>query len=101
EPVGSTTVIAGDKTGTLTQNLMMVTEVAVEGRVINVSGVGYQPRGDFTFDGTALSLEGISHWTTLRRRGLPCDRRPHRGSARLFGRESGDTRDSSATASQS
>jgi magnesium-transporting ATPase (P-type) len=46
---------------------MMVTEVAVEGRFINVSGVGYQPRGDFTFDGTALSLEGISHWTTLRR----------------------------------
>ena len=67
ETLGCTTVICCDKTGTLTQNLMMVTEVAVEGRVINVSGVGYQPRGDFTFDGTALSLEGISHWTTLRR----------------------------------
>jgi sodium/potassium-transporting ATPase subunit alpha len=67
ETLGCTTIICCDKTGTLTQNLMMVTEVAVEGRVINVSGVGYQPRGDFTFDGTALSLEGISHWTTLRR----------------------------------
>ena len=67
ETLGCTTVICCDKTGTLTQNLMMVTEVALEGRVINVSGVGYQPRGDFTFDGTALSLEGISHWTTLRR----------------------------------
>jgi sodium/potassium-transporting ATPase subunit alpha len=67
ETLGCTTVICCDKTGTLTQNLMMVTEVAVEGRFINVSGVGYQPRGDFTFDGTALSLESISHWTTLRR----------------------------------
>jgi sodium/potassium-transporting ATPase subunit alpha len=67
ETLGCTTVICCDKTGTLTQNLMMVTEVAVEGRFINVSGVGYQPRGDFTSDGTALSLEGISHWTTLRR----------------------------------
>ena len=67
ETLGCTTVICCDKTGTLTQNLMMVTEVAVEGRFINVSGVGYQPRGDFTFDGTALSLEGISRWTTLRR----------------------------------
>jgi sodium/potassium-transporting ATPase subunit alpha len=67
ETLGCTTVICCDKTGTLTQNLMMVTEVAVEGRVINVSGVGYTPLGDFTFDGTVLSLEGISHWTTLRR----------------------------------
>jgi sodium/potassium-transporting ATPase subunit alpha len=67
ETLGCTTVICCDKTGTLTQNLMMVTEVAVEGRVIHVSGVGYQPRGDFTVDGNVLSLEGISHWTTLRR----------------------------------
>ncbi len=67
ETLGCTTVICCDKTGTLTQNLMMVTEVAVEGRVIDVSGVGYTPLGDFTFDGTVLSLEGISHWTTLRR----------------------------------
>jgi Ca2+-transporting ATPase len=67
ETLGCTTVICCDKTGTLTQNLMMVTEVAVEGRVISVSGVGYHPRGDFIVDKTALSLEGISHWTTLRR----------------------------------
>jgi sodium/potassium-transporting ATPase subunit alpha len=67
ETLGCTTVICCDKTGTLTQNLMMVTEVAVEGRVIHVSGVGYQPRGDFTIDGNVLSLEGISRWTTLRR----------------------------------
>jgi sodium/potassium-transporting ATPase subunit alpha len=67
ETLGCTTVICCDKTGTLTQNLMMVTEVAVEGRVIHVSGVGYQPRGDFTVDGNVLSLEGISRWTTLRR----------------------------------
>lgn len=67
ETLGCTTVICCDKTGTLTQNLMMVTEVAVEGRVINVSGVGYQPRGDFTVDATPLSLRSISQWTVLRR----------------------------------
>ena len=67
ETLGCTTVICCDKTGTLTQNLMMVTELAVEGRVISVSGVGYQPRGDFMSDETQLSPEGISHWTTLRR----------------------------------
>ena len=67
ETLGCTTVICCDKTGTLTQNLMMVTELAVEGRVVNVSGVGYQPKGDFTVDGNALSLESIAHWTALRR----------------------------------
>jgi sodium/potassium-transporting ATPase subunit alpha len=45
---------------------MMVTELAVEGRIINVSGVGYQPAGNFTLDGKPLSLESISRWTPLR-----------------------------------
>jgi sodium/potassium-transporting ATPase subunit alpha len=67
ETLGCTTVICCDKTGTLTQNLMMVTELAVEGRVLNVSGVGYQPQGDFTVDGKALSRDSVSRWTTLRR----------------------------------
>ncbi len=67
ETLGCTTVICCDKTGTLTQNLMMVTELAVEGRIINVSGVGYQPTGNFTFAGATLSLENISQWTSLRR----------------------------------
>ncbi len=67
ETLGCTTVICCDKTGTLTQNLMMVTELAVEGRIINVSGIGYQPTGNFTLEGETLSLESISRWTPLRR----------------------------------
>ncbi|MGH7817194.1 MAG: cation-translocating P-type ATPase, partial [Candidatus Binatia bacterium] len=67
ETLGCTTVICCDKTGTLTQNLMMATEVAVDGEVVQVSGVGYRPAGEFTHDGKALSLEEISHWPTLRR----------------------------------
>jgi magnesium-transporting ATPase (P-type) len=67
ETLGCTTVICCDKTGTLTQNLMMVTQLAVQGRIVNVSGVGYQPTGTFTVEGEALSLEGISRWTALRR----------------------------------
>jgi magnesium-transporting ATPase (P-type) len=67
ETLGCTTVICCDKTGTLTQNLMMVTELAVEGQLINVSGAGYQPEGSFTTSGEALSLESISRWTTLLR----------------------------------
>ncbi|MBM4297131.1 MAG: cation-transporting P-type ATPase, partial [Deltaproteobacteria bacterium] len=67
ETLGCTTVICCDKTGTLTQNLMMATEVAVDGRLVQVSGVGYRPQGEFFHDGKALSLEAVSHWHTLRR----------------------------------
>jgi sodium/potassium-transporting ATPase subunit alpha len=67
ETLGCTTVICCDKTGTLTQNLMMATEVAVDGKLIDVSGAGYRPQGEFVQDGKAVSIEAISHWSTLRR----------------------------------
>ena len=67
ETLGCTTVICCDKTGTLTQNLMMATEIAVDGKKVEVSGIGYRPRGEFCQDGNALSLDAISQWSTLRR----------------------------------
>jgi sodium/potassium-transporting ATPase subunit alpha len=67
ETLGCTTVICCDKTGTLTQNLMMATEIAVDGKKVEVSGVGYRPQGHFVHSGQTLSLEAISHWHTLRR----------------------------------
>ncbi len=47
ETLGCTTVICTDKTGTLTQNEMMVRAVWVNGSSVNVIGVGYNPDGDF------------------------------------------------------
>jgi sodium/potassium-transporting ATPase subunit alpha len=67
ETLGCTTVICCDKTGTLTQNLMMATEIAVDGKRVDVTGVGYRPRGEFSHDGKLLSLDAISRWSTLRR----------------------------------
>jgi len=66
ETLGCTTVICCDKTGTLTQNLMMATEVAVDGKTLSVSGLGYRPQGEFILEGNSLSLEAVSRWTTLR-----------------------------------
>ena len=63
ETLGCTNVICTDKTGTLTQNEMTVRSVWVPfsrngqayfGREINVSGIGYEPIGEFSEDGNRI-----------------------------------------------
>ena len=55
ETLGCTTVICSDKTGTLTRDEMTVRRVYVDGQTIEVTGVGYEPTGHFTRDGSVLS----------------------------------------------
>ncbi len=47
ETLGCSTVICSDKTGTLTQNEMTVRKVVINGRIIDVTGEGYDPKGEF------------------------------------------------------
>jgi len=46
ETLGSATVIASDKTGTLTRNEMTVQAVVTAGGRVNFAGSGYDPRGE-------------------------------------------------------
>lgn len=59
ETLGTTTVICSDKTGTLTQNEMTVRKAYVNKQVIDVSGSGYEPVGEFSKDGEKVEPEEV------------------------------------------
>ena len=65
QTLGSVTVICTDKTGTITKGEMTVEKLWVEDRVVEVSGVGYSPEGNFTLNGNALKVQESGEVETL------------------------------------
>lgn len=77
ETLGCATVICSDKTGTLTQNEMTVRQVYTAGRMISITGQGYDPKGDFHGGDTikeplqaALKVAALCNNSTLTRKGV-------------------------------
>ncbi|OVE75130.1 hypothetical protein BVX95_00105 [archaeon D22] len=65
ETLGCTTVICSDKTGTLTKNQMTVTKAYANNLMINVTGIGYNPEGEFFHDGKKLTHDELDEYELL------------------------------------
>jgi Ca2+-transporting ATPase len=73
ETLGAATVICTDKTGTLTLNKMTVREVFIDGKTIDITGEGYQPKGEFRHEGRLINPEDDESLMLLLKIGLLCN----------------------------
>ncbi|WP_414545657.1 cation-translocating P-type ATPase [Nostoc sp. CCY0012] len=65
ETLGSVTTICSDKTGTLTQNKMVVQSVYINNNAFRVTGEGYAPTGDFQLNTQTIPVEDYPEISAL------------------------------------
>jgi len=83
ETLGCATVICSDKTGTLTRNEMTVQAVYADGRMFTVTGIGYEPKGEFLEAGKPVDPRALPGLLRTLQCGVLCN------SAQLVGKDNG------------
>jgi Ca2+-transporting ATPase len=66
ETLGCTSVICSDKTVTLTKGEMTVQRIYVNDQTLKVSGVGYEPEGEFLFEDRKINPSSEENQTLLK-----------------------------------
>lgn len=54
ESLGQASVIAVDKTGTITKNELVIQQIYLNGDLFNISGINYEPKGDVYLKGKVI-----------------------------------------------
>jgi len=73
ETLGCTTFICSDKTGTMTQDQMTVRRIYVNGEMMEVTGVGYEPVGQFRLNHRPILPENYPSLLKLLHIGSLCN----------------------------
>ncbi len=74
EGLGSCTLIASDKTGTLTVNELTATQICLpDGRVLSVTGQGFAPEGEVLLDDSPVDLAETPELKALARAAVLCN----------------------------
>ncbi len=80
ETLGATDIICSDKTGTLTKGEMTVRKIYIDNKIIDVTGTGYEPKGEFLLNGLPIELKQNKDLTLLLRASTLCSNATYDGT---------------------
>jgi Ca2+-transporting ATPase len=73
ESLGATTIICSDKTGTLTKGEMTVRRIYSNGEITEVTGVGYEPKGELKGSDSSANASNDENLSLLLTAGSLCN----------------------------
>ncbi len=80
ETLGATDIICSDKTGTLTKGEMTVRKIYINKKMVDVTGAGYEPKGEFIVNGNTIDPQADSTLTLLLKASTLCSNANYDGT---------------------